>query len=89
MVLTALTAAACSRTPEPKEYEVKGQILRVDPVRQKVLVDHEDIEGFMPAMTMPYKARTRRCSRGRRRATRATSWCTICVPPCSIRKTVS
>lgn len=57
MILTALSAAACSRAPEPKRYQVRGQILSVDPQRQEVLVDHEDIEGFMPAMTMPYKVR--------------------------------
>ena len=50
-----ITAAACSRTPEARRYEVRGQILGVDPGRQEVLMKHEDIEGFMPAMTMPYK----------------------------------
>ena len=54
-LLIALTATACSQPPEPRRYEVRGQILRVDPERQEVLVDHEDIEGFMPAMVMPYK----------------------------------
>ena len=57
VILTALAAAACSRAPEPKRYELRGQILSVDPRRQEVLVDHEDIKGFMPAMTMPYKVR--------------------------------
>lgn len=54
--ILALTGiAACSRAPEARQYELRGQILRVDPQRQEVLVNHEDIEGFMPAMTMPYK----------------------------------
>ena len=56
IVLTvAMAAAACSRAPEPKRYEVRGQILSFDPQRNEVVVDHEDIEGFMPAMVMPYK----------------------------------
>ncbi len=55
VILVSLTAAACSQSPEPRRYEVRGQILSIDPERQEVLVDHEDIEGFMPAMTMPYK----------------------------------
>ena len=56
IVLTvAIAAAACSRAPEPKRYEVRGQILSFDPQRNEVVVDHEDIEGFMPAMVMPYK----------------------------------
>jgi protein SCO1/2 len=50
-----MAASACSRGPEPRRYEVRGQILGVDPARQEVLMKHEDIEGFMPAMTMPYK----------------------------------
>ena len=55
-ILTALTlAVACSRTPEPRRYEVRGQILGVDPQKQEVLMKHEDIPGFMPAMTMFYK----------------------------------
>ena len=55
IAIVALLAAACSRAPEPRRYEVRGQILGVDPARQEVLMKHEDIEGFMPAMTMPYK----------------------------------
>jgi protein SCO1 len=56
IVILALTVmAACSRAPEARQYEVRGQILSLDPQRQEVLVNHEDIEGFMPAMTMPYK----------------------------------
>ena len=55
IALLLIAAAACSRAPEPRRYEVKGQILGVDPARQEVLMKHEDIEGFMPAMTMPYK----------------------------------
>lgn len=66
VILTALAAAACSRAPEPKRYEVRGQILGVDPQRQEVLVDHEDIVGFMPAMTMPYKVQDRTLLEGKK-----------------------
>ena len=55
VLMVATAAAACSRAPEPKRYEVRGQILSFDPQRNEVVVDHEDIEGFMPAMVMPYK----------------------------------
>jgi protein SCO1 len=55
LFLAALSGSACGRTPEPRQYEVRGQILSVDANRSEVLVDHEDIKGFMPAMTMPYK----------------------------------
>jgi protein SCO1/2 len=55
ILVLVIAASACNRAPEPRRYEVKGQILGVDPARQEVLMKHEDIEGFMPAMTMPYK----------------------------------
>ena len=55
IVIALSASASCSRAPEPRRYEVRGQILGIDPERQEVLVDHEDIPGFMPAMTMSYK----------------------------------
>lgn len=55
VLVVATAAAACSRAPEPKRYEVRGQILSLDTERNQVVVDHEDIEGFMSAMVMPYK----------------------------------
>ena len=54
LIATAL-GAGCRRAPEPKQYELTGQILAVRPERLEVLVKHDDIKGFMPAMTMPYK----------------------------------
>jgi protein SCO1/2 len=57
IIIAATLAGACTRAPEPRKYEVRGQILSVDPQRREVLVDHEDIEGFMPAMTMPYSVK--------------------------------
>ena len=50
-----IATVACSRAPEPRRYEVRGQIVGINPERQEVVVDHEDIPGFMPAMTMPYR----------------------------------
>ncbi len=48
-------SAACSRGgPEPKQYELEGQILAIRPEANEVIVRHKDIKGFMPAMTMPY-----------------------------------
>jgi protein SCO1 len=49
-----LVAVACSREPDPSTYQLTGQILVVKPETSEVLVKHEDIPGFMPAMTMPY-----------------------------------
>jgi protein SCO1/2 len=55
--VTVLIGTACGRAPEARQYEVRGQIVSVDANRREVLVDHEDIPGFMPAMTMPYQVR--------------------------------
>jgi protein SCO1/2 len=47
-------AAACGGNGDTRTYELTGQILVVKPETNEVLVKHEDIKGFMPAMTMPY-----------------------------------
>ena len=46
--------AGCSRAPEIPAYQLTGQILVVKHETNEVLVKHQDIPGFMPAMTMPY-----------------------------------
>jgi protein SCO1/2 len=53
LLLTAL-GLACSRTPAPQTYQLTGQVLTVKPETSEILVKHDDIPGFMPAMTMPY-----------------------------------
>jgi protein SCO1/2 len=53
-LLVAGVGAGCSRQPDARTYELTGQILVVKPETNEVLVKHEDIPGFMPAMTMPY-----------------------------------
>ena len=46
---------------QPRQYPLKGQILRVGPAdshgRIEVAVQHEDIQGFMPAMKMAYSVK--------------------------------
>ena len=46
--------AACSTEPPAQQYELKGQILGIEPTRNEVLIRHDAIKGFMPAMTMPF-----------------------------------
>jgi protein SCO1 len=57
-----LVAAGCSRG---REYELRGQVLAVDPQRQELTIKHDDIRGFMPGMTMPFKVRDARSLEGR------------------------
>jgi protein SCO1/2 len=66
IVFTLLSGSSC-RNPPPaaRTYELKGQILVIDQARQELTVSHEDIPGFMPAMTMPYKVRDRKLLEGR------------------------
>jgi protein SCO1 len=55
----------CGRAPAPERtFELRGQILAVRP-NDEVLIAHEDIKGFMPAMTMPYRVRDPQLLHGR------------------------
>lgn len=38
-----------------REYPLKGQVLAADATRRELTVKHEDVPGFMPGMTMPFK----------------------------------
>jgi protein SCO1 len=40
--------------PEAKRYKLKGKIISVDVVNKKVEVEHEDVVGYMSAMTMKF-----------------------------------
>lgn len=60
MLLLALAPlhAACRQEPPVREYTVVGQVITVQPSPpQRITIRHEDIEGFMPAMTMPFEVR--------------------------------
>lgn len=61
---TALLAfvAACSGA---REYELRGQVLAVNAERREITVKHEDIRGFMPAMTMAFAVKDEAWLRGR------------------------
>jgi protein SCO1/2 len=47
--------AACGGAAE-RQYPLQGQVLSVAADRREANIKHEAITGFMPAMTMPYKA---------------------------------
>lgn len=51
-VLALLTG--CGRTPTPKRYDISGQILAVHSEPPRLTIKHDDIEGFMPGMTMTF-----------------------------------
>jgi protein SCO1 len=64
LILGALLIAlpGCSRG---REYELRGQVLVVDAARKELTIAHDDIPGFMPGMTMPFKVQSETLLDGR------------------------
>lgn len=62
LALIALTIAGCSKSPESsanvssnaKRYPLRGKVVSVDRANKKATIAHEDIPGFMEAMTMDF-----------------------------------
>jgi protein SCO1 len=50
VILAAVTATAAS------SYRVEGVVIEVDRAQGVMIVSHKPIEGYMPAMTMPFRA---------------------------------
>jgi protein SCO1 len=57
LCLTLGAATACAKAPAERRFALQGQIQSLEPARKLVIIKHEDIKGFMPAMTMPYEVR--------------------------------
>src|SRR4051795_11683264 len=51
-----LAVSACSRSDQ-RTFTLQGQVLSLEPARKQLTIKHEEIKGFMPAMTMPYDVR--------------------------------
>jgi protein SCO1/2 len=60
ILLCAVCGLSC-RKPEAaapgRRYEVKGKVVSVDKAKHKVTLEHEEIRGYMDAMTMPFTLR--------------------------------
>jgi protein SCO1/2 len=50
-----LTLAGCKGSPTT--YTLTGRVISKQPATQQLIVDNDDIPGFMSAMTMPYKVK--------------------------------
>jgi len=48
-------AAAVAAAPAEKRYPLTGEIVKADPGRAVLIVAHDEIKGFMMAMTMEFK----------------------------------
>ena len=55
LLVLAIAASACSQpASDRREYRLEGQVLAVHIERKEAVIRHEEIQGFMSAMTMPY-----------------------------------
>jgi protein SCO1/2 len=57
LVCFVLLAANCRphRSGNEKRYPIKGKIVAVNQTERTATIAHEDIQGYMPGMTMPFK----------------------------------
>jgi protein SCO1/2 len=55
--ITLLFAVACGprRPANEKRYPLKGKVIAVNNTERTATIKHEDIPGYMPGMTMPFK----------------------------------
>jgi protein SCO1/2 len=51
----ATLSAACAGKTDQREFTLQGQVMSVTPNHDQATVNHEEVKGFMAAMTMPYK----------------------------------
>ena len=52
LLLMGGTLAGCRRNE--KRYDLKGKVVMVEKEKRLVTISHENVEGLMPAMTMPF-----------------------------------
>lgn len=55
--LVALLLIVVGCQSQTKQYSLRGQVMAKDQAAGQLTVKHDDIPGFMPAMTMPYKVK--------------------------------
>jgi protein SCO1/2 len=58
-ILAAIVLSATACKPQTREFQLHGQVVQSDAEKNTIVVKHNDIPGFMPGMTMPYKVKDR------------------------------
>lgn len=48
------SAPAAAKAPEAERYAITGEVVRAEPERKVLVVKHDEIKGYMPAMTMEF-----------------------------------
>ena len=56
-VCVLLAACSASKSSGAEHYDFKGKVIAVDRSKGEVTVDHEEVKGFMDAMTMAFPLR--------------------------------
>ena len=72
VVIPALVLCSCQPQGRPpvtplsaqKTYQVKGVVIDVVPENKEIKIRHEEVPGFMPAMTMPFDVKDVRLLEG-------------------------
>lgn len=54
LIAACQPAAKPEASPQAKRYDLKGKVVSVDKAKKEVTISHEEIPGYMPAMTMPF-----------------------------------
>ncbi len=59
-LITILLTNACGprRPANEKRYPLKGKVIAVNKTERTATIKHEDIPGYMPGMTMPFKLKS-------------------------------
>jgi protein SCO1/2 len=58
-VLAGLFFARGAVKSDERTYALHGQVQSITPDRQEAMIKHSEVKGLMPAMTMPYRFRTK------------------------------
>jgi protein SCO1/2 len=61
----AVGVPGCRRQPPARQFQLTGQVLAVAPRRAEITIRHDAVQGFMPAMVMPFKVKDRTLTEGR------------------------
>ena len=52
------SSCGAHRSANEKRYPIKGKVIAVEKTDRTVTIEHEDIVGYMPGMTMPFKIKS-------------------------------
>jgi protein SCO1 len=58
LVMCVCFAVSCRRSGGERRFDFKGKVVVVEPEKHLVTVSHEDVKGYMPAMTMPFTVKS-------------------------------